>query len=138
VAVGADGSVVGAAAAEAAKCPAGQAWSGSECLEVVGYWEDGLARFADGTKEVKTYKNEAAEAPPTGAVDVKGDVFAGHTDSQKMGLRSVGVDARDRAFKGKPAEAKRQEARPLTNPCRSTSPARVPCSACRSTRRSLL
>ncbi|KAJ1445175.1 glycosyl hydrolases family 31-domain-containing protein [Pelagophyceae sp. CCMP2097] len=93
VSVGADGSVVGATQAAEAKCPTGQAWSGTECLEVVGYWEDGLARFADGTKEVKTYKDESVESQSlTGAVDEKGDSFAGHTDSQKMGLRSVGVD----------------------------------------------
>ena len=69
-------------------CEDGFAWNGERCLEITGYWEDGLARFADGTKEVKTYK--AAEvAKDDGDFS---ETFSGHTDDVPNGPMSVGVD----------------------------------------------
>ncbi|KAH8097590.1 alpha-1,3-glucosidase [Aureococcus anophagefferens] len=70
-------------------CEDGFAWNGERCLEIAGYWEDGLARcFADGTKEVKTYK--AAEvAKDDGDFS---ETFSGHTDDVPNGPMSVGVD----------------------------------------------
>jgi len=77
--------------ADAHGCEEGFAWNGSECLKIVGYWEDGLARFEDGTKEVKTYKTEAASS------DSVSETFSGHTDPVPFGPTSVGVDV---AFPG--------------------------------------
>ena len=77
-------------------CEDGFAWNGEKCLEIAGYWEDGLARFADGTKEVKTYK--AAEvAKDDGDFS---ETFSGHTDDVPNGPMSVGVDV---AFPGSKA-----------------------------------
>ena len=48
------GTTVGAEATQEVeqKCEKDFAWDGSECKKIAGYWEDGLARFEDGTKEV--------------------------------------------------------------------------------------
>ena len=54
----------------------------------VSYWEDGLAIYADGSRE---------ERRPEADVDTKGDGFweeriKGHSDSKPHGPSSVGVD----------------------------------------------
>ncbi|KAJ8602205.1 hypothetical protein CTAYLR_003618 [Chrysophaeum taylorii] len=75
---------------EEEECADGTAWNGEACLEIAGYWEDGLARFADGSKEVK---REAATNLKTSAalLDVS-ESFGGHQDSVKNGPTSVGAD----------------------------------------------
>jgi len=75
-------------------CADGEAWNGEKCLEITGYWEDGLARFADGTKEVKTYKTE--DTPSEGV----SETFSGHTDPVPRGPMSVGVDVTFPGSKG--------------------------------------
>ena len=63
----------------ASACAAGLAWNGDECREIVGYWEDGLARFADGGVEVK----KAPQLVERAVVEDDGHVsesFGGHTD----------------------------------------------------------
>ena len=56
--------------------------------EVVDYWEDGLAIYADGTKE----ERRLDENRDTTSNDVEGDNFGGHKDSQPLGPKSVGMD----------------------------------------------
>lgn len=73
-----------------AACPEGTAWNGEVCLEIAGYWEDGLARFADGSKEVKRASEKAATASVV-STDVS-ESFGGHRDAVKNGATSVGVD----------------------------------------------
>jgi alpha 1,3-glucosidase len=57
--------------------------------EVVDYWEDGLAIYADGTKEERRLDQKA---DVTGTSSVEGDNFGGHKDSQPHGPKSVGID----------------------------------------------
>ncbi len=56
--------------------------------EVVDYWEDGLAIYADGTKE----ERRLDESRDTSSSSVEGDSFGGHKDSQPLGPKSVGMD----------------------------------------------
>lgn len=68
--------------------------------KVVGYWEDGLAIYEDGSREEKPsveeeeakarQLQEAAEADE----DKWEEYFGGHTDSRPHGPASVGVDVR--------------------------------------------
>jgi len=89
---GREGGAVAAAREEedAHGCGDGHAWNGEECLEIAGYWEDGLARFADGSKEVKTYKTDASDEATND--DDFSETFSGHTDGVPRGPTSVGVD----------------------------------------------
>ncbi len=57
--------------------------------EVVDYWEDGLAIYADGTKEERRLDEKRDESSSVG---VEGDNFGGHKDSQPLGPKSVGMD----------------------------------------------
>jgi mannosyl-oligosaccharide alpha-1,3-glucosidase len=85
--------------------------------EVVGYWEDGLAIYADGTREertaepAETEEEEAAEGQDTMAADNEAqaqqqrrlqekkkkdgydgaETFGGHTDTKPHGPQSVGM-----------------------------------------------
>lgn len=56
--------------------------------EVVDYGEDGLAIYADGTREEKGEIDSASVAEGI----LAGDSFNGHTDTQPRGPRSVGID----------------------------------------------
>jgi mannosyl-oligosaccharide alpha-1,3-glucosidase len=83
--------------------------------EIVGYWEDGLAIYADGTREEKTqeaatpYKEEnhihrqllvtepqpQQQQPESSVMDTDGmweESFGSHTDSKPFGPTSVGLD----------------------------------------------
>jgi alpha 1,3-glucosidase len=61
--------------------------------EVVDYGEDGLAIYADGTREDKaTFDAHNAAAAAAQHDVVEGDRFGGHSDSQPLGPRSVGMD----------------------------------------------
>lgn len=61
--------------------------------DVVDYGEDGLAIYADGTREEKASADQAAAAAAAAAHShVEGDRFGGHSDSQVLGPRSVGAD----------------------------------------------
>lgn len=65
--------------------------------EVVDYGEDGLATYADGTREDReSFEAHAAAAAGAGQDSslekIRGDSFGGHTDSQVLGPRSVGLD----------------------------------------------
>eukprot|EP00613_Pedinella_sp_CCMP2098_P070138 CAMPEP_0171921638 /NCGR_PEP_ID=MMETSP0993-20121228/20470_1 /TAXON_ID=483369 /ORGANISM="non described non described, Strain CCMP2098" /LENGTH=937 /DNA_ID=CAMNT_0012559095 /DNA_START=98 /DNA_END=2911 /DNA_ORIENTATION=+ len=62
--------------------------------KIVGYWEDGLAIYEDGSREEK---DEAELAPPADHLDAEGDgfweeSFGGHQDSKPYGPSSVGMD----------------------------------------------
>ena len=66
---------------------------------MVGYWEDGLAIYEDGTREEKPSEEEeeakrrALQAAHEGDVDVWEEYFGGHTDSRPYGPASVGIDS---------------------------------------------
>eukprot|EP00531_Pseudo-nitzschia_arenysensis_P000619 CAMPEP_0116152546 /NCGR_PEP_ID=MMETSP0329-20121206/20731_1 /TAXON_ID=697910 /ORGANISM="Pseudo-nitzschia arenysensis, Strain B593" /LENGTH=1061 /DNA_ID=CAMNT_0003649319 /DNA_START=135 /DNA_END=3317 /DNA_ORIENTATION=- len=65
--------------------------------EIVGYWEDGLAIYADGTREERNDKNQAANHRQLSDVglDREGlweEKFGPHTDSKPHGPMSVGSD----------------------------------------------
>ena len=73
--------------------------------EVVGYWEDGLAIYADGTREEKKTVDESEKEDAEDhrklsedemqGLDRKGlweESFDGHTDSKPYGPMSVGMD----------------------------------------------
>ena len=83
------GGAVAAAATEEHHCDDGFAWAGSECKEIVGYWEDGLARFEDGSKEVKTASTVEVDETDDSLWD---ESFGGHRDSKPFGPMSVGMD----------------------------------------------
>lgn len=57
--------------------------------EITGYWEDGLAIYADGTREEQRELRVVEDSDPS---VIKGDAFGGHPDSQKLGPMSVGID----------------------------------------------
>eukprot|EP00617_Octactis_speculum_P024935 CAMPEP_0185770024 /NCGR_PEP_ID=MMETSP1174-20130828/57134_1 /TAXON_ID=35687 /ORGANISM="Dictyocha speculum, Strain CCMP1381" /LENGTH=931 /DNA_ID=CAMNT_0028455309 /DNA_START=42 /DNA_END=2837 /DNA_ORIENTATION=+ len=62
--------------------------------KIVGYWEDGLAIYEDGSREVKV-KDETSEEPAKGDGEEDGfweESFGGHTDSKPLGPASVGID----------------------------------------------
>ena len=55
--------------------------------KIVGYWEDGLAIYEDGSREVKV-KDETSEEPAKGDGEEDGfweESFGGHTDSKPLG-----------------------------------------------------
>lgn len=56
--------------------------------EVVDYWEDGLAIYADGTKEERRLDQKTS----ADSSSFEGDNFGGHKDSQPLGPKSVGID----------------------------------------------
>ena len=56
--------------------------------EVVDYWEDGLAIYADGTKEERRLDQKTS----IDSSSFEGDNFGGHKDSQPLGPKSVGID----------------------------------------------
>ena len=65
--------------------------------EIVGYWEDGLAIYADGTREERTEKNQEANHRQLTDVglDREGlweEKFGPHIDSKPRGPMSVGSD----------------------------------------------
>lgn len=65
--------------------------------KVVGYWEDGLAIYEDGTREEKpSAEEEAAEQRRLQEAAVADDdwteYFGGHTDTRPHGPASVGLD----------------------------------------------
>jgi len=57
--------------------------------EIVSYGEDGLAVYADGSREEKT---EDVDGNEESASVEEGDKFGGHTDTQPLGPMSVGLD----------------------------------------------
>ena len=59
--------------------------------KIVGYWEDGLAIYEDGSREEK--KVTGAEEPKDGDEDgFWEESFGGHKDSKPLGPASVGLD----------------------------------------------
>lgn len=68
--------------------------------KIVGYWEDGLAIYEDGSREEKpSAEEEAAEArrlqeAAAADEDKWEEYFGGHTDSRPHGPASVGIDVR--------------------------------------------
>ena len=78
--------------ADAHDCQEGHAWGGDACKEITGYWEDGLAIFADGTREEKTYGAGAAADGAADDASLWEESWSGHTDWKKNGPMSVGVD----------------------------------------------
>jgi mannosyl-oligosaccharide alpha-1,3-glucosidase len=68
--------------------------------EIVGYWEDGLAIYADGTREEKKVIAEEEEEnhrklTEASDLDERGmweETFSSHTDSKPRGPMSVGMD----------------------------------------------
>jgi alpha 1,3-glucosidase len=69
--------------------------------EIVGYWEDGLAIYADGSREEKIVNSNDASLPKTEAptdgfqVDTNGiweEKFGDHHDSKPHGPTSIGAD----------------------------------------------
>jgi len=66
---------------------------------VVGYWEDGLAIYEDGSREEKPSEEEeeakkrALLAAHEGEEDNWEEYFGGHTDTRPYGPASVGVDS---------------------------------------------
>lgn len=73
-----------------------------EGKEIVGYWEDGLAIYADGTREEKketlATENEQQHRQLTEAeLDQEGlweESFGSHTDTKPYGPMSVGLDVK--------------------------------------------
>ena len=62
---------------------------------VVDYGEDGLAVYADGSKQVKGVDAEAVAATTAGAADgLWEERFGSHHDSKPFGPASVGIDVR--------------------------------------------
>jgi alpha 1,3-glucosidase len=58
--------------------------------KIVGYWEDGLARYEDGTTEVKPGEpTKPAEEDEDGYWE---ESFSGHKDNKPNGPTSLGVD----------------------------------------------
>ena len=69
--------------------------------EIVGYWEDGLAIYADGTREERPVEDEAEaehrklleeQSPDLDREGLWEESFGGHTDSKPYGPTSVGMD----------------------------------------------
>lgn len=64
--------------------------------KVVGYWEDGLAIYEDGTREEKPSAEEEAakqrRLQEAAAEDDWKEYFGGHTDTRPYGPASVGLD----------------------------------------------
>ena len=69
--------------------------------EIVGYWEDGLAIYADGTREERPAQDEAEvehrkpleeQSPDLDREGLWEESFGGHTDSKPYGPMSVGMD----------------------------------------------
>lgn len=64
--------------------------------EVVGYWEDGLAIYADGTREEKEKPVEEENGEQRKLAEESSDSweesFGGHTDSRPRGPMSVGME----------------------------------------------
>lgn len=64
--------------------------------KVVGYWEDGLAIYEDGTREEKPSAEEEAakqrRLEEAAADDDWKEYFGGHTDTRPHGPASVGLD----------------------------------------------
>jgi mannosyl-oligosaccharide alpha-1,3-glucosidase len=64
--------------------------------KVVGYWEDGLAIYEDGTREEKLSAEEEAakqrRLQEAAADDDWKEYFGGHTDTRPYGPASVGLD----------------------------------------------
>ena len=65
--------------------------------EIVGYWEDGLAIYADGTREERKEKNQASDHRQLSELELDREglweeKFGSHTDSKPHGPMSVGSD----------------------------------------------
>lgn len=65
--------------------------------EIVGYWEDGLAIYADGTREERKEKDQASNHRQLSEVDrdregLWEEKFGDHTDTKPRGPMSVGSD----------------------------------------------
>lgn len=63
--------------------------------EIVGYWEDGLAIYADGTREEKKDAQDQHRQLTEDELDKEGlweERFGSHTDSKPRGPMSVGMD----------------------------------------------
>lgn len=82
--------------ADAAGVAEGEGEDRHKGKKVVGYWEDGLAIYEDGTREEKPSAEEEAakqrrlqEAAPE---DDWKEYFGGHTDTRPYGPASVGLD----------------------------------------------
>ena len=62
--------------------------------KIVGYWEDGLAIYEDGSREEKTVAT-SSESDNQNSADGDGfweESFGGHRDSKPHGPASVGID----------------------------------------------
>lgn len=65
--------------------------------EIVGYWEDGLAIYADGTREERAEKNQASDHRQLSEVELDREglweeKFGSHVDTKPRGPMSVGSD----------------------------------------------
>lgn len=65
--------------------------------EIVGYWEDGLAIYADGTREERKEKNQDQNHRQLNELELDREglweeKFGSHTDSKPHGPQSVGSD----------------------------------------------
>lgn len=63
--------------------------------EIVGYWEDGLAIYADGTREERQKVENVDTATSSGDFDTKDmweEKFGSHVDSKPHGPMSVGME----------------------------------------------
>lgn len=68
---------------------------GPQGKKIIGYWEDGLARYEDGTTEEKLNEDEVAKERRLAVVtseDSWEEYFGGHTDTRVFGPASVGID----------------------------------------------
>ncbi|KAH8053123.1 alpha-1,3-glucosidase [Aureococcus anophagefferens] len=67
-------------------CEDGFAWNGERCLEIAGYWEDGLARRRhQGGQDLQGGGGRQDDGDFS-------ETFSGHTDDVPNGPMSVGVD----------------------------------------------
>jgi len=65
--------------------------------EIVGYWEDGLAIYADGTREQRNEKNQASDHRQLSEIELDREglweeKFGPHIDTKPHGPMSVGSD----------------------------------------------
>lgn len=65
--------------------------------KIIGYWEDGLARYEDGTTEEKLSEEERAkerQLAEATSEDSWEEYFGSHLDTRPSGPASVGIDIR--------------------------------------------
>ena len=61
--------------------------------KVVGYWEDGLAIYEDGSREEKEVEEDSDDGVVKAEQDGWGqERFGGHTDAKPLGDKSMGFD----------------------------------------------